>query len=145
MRPFYQIWVSWACMYCIAFHRSHLYITNPGSVSHFSKTWVSFQTTTYKSKDTKYFDILLLLTCEEVLHAPTVQIWALNSTILTPNYLLIVCHSSITIGHSTLFQNSRLLCLRNNRIWENYRHFWKSFLWPIRNGGIAVYQKVVWG
>ena len=59
---------------CIAFHCSHLYISNPGSVSHFAKTWVSLQTTTYISKSTKYFDILLLLTYEEVLHAPTVQI-----------------------------------------------------------------------
>ena len=80
---------------CIAFHCSHLYITNPGSVSHFAKTWVSLQTTTYIRKSTKYIDILLLLTCEEVLHAPTVQISAQNSTILTPNNLLIVCHSSI--------------------------------------------------
>ena len=64
-----------ACMYCMyCIHCSHLYITNPGSVSHFAKTWVSLQTTTYISKSTKYFDILLLLTCEEVLHAPIVQI-----------------------------------------------------------------------
>ena len=48
---------------CIAFHCSHLYITNPGSVSHFAKTWVSLQTNTYKSKTTKYFfGINLLLT-----------------------------------------------------------------------------------
>ena len=45
----------------IAFHCSHLYITNPGSVSHFAKTWVSIQTTTYINKSTKYLDILLLL------------------------------------------------------------------------------------
>ena len=59
---------------CIAFHCSHLYITKHGSVSHFAKTWVLLQTTTYISKSTKYFDIFLLLTCEEVLLAPTVQI-----------------------------------------------------------------------
>ena len=47
---------------CIAFHGSHLYITNPGSVSHFAKTYVSLQTTTYKSKNTKCFGINLLLT-----------------------------------------------------------------------------------
>ena len=35
-------------------------------------------------------------TCEEVHHAPTVQIWAQNSTILPPNTLLIVWHSSNT-------------------------------------------------
>ena len=59
----------------IAFHCSHLYITtNPESVSHFAKTWVSLQTATYIKKSTKYLDILSLLTCEEVLHAPTVQI-----------------------------------------------------------------------
>ena len=52
---------------CIAYHYSHIYITNPGSVSHFDKTWASLQTTTYISKSTKYFDILLLFTCEEVL------------------------------------------------------------------------------
>ena len=38
------------------------------------KQWVSLQTTTSKSKSTKYFNIFLLITCEEVLHAPTVQI-----------------------------------------------------------------------
>ena len=32
---------------------------------------------------------------EEVLHAPAVQIWAQNSTILPQNNHLIVCHSSI--------------------------------------------------
>ena len=49
---------------CIAFHCSHLhiYITNPGSVCHFAKTWVSLQTTTYINKNTKYFGINLLLT-----------------------------------------------------------------------------------
>ena len=37
-------------------------------------TWVSLQTVTYyKSKSTKYFDILLLLVCEKALRAPTVQ------------------------------------------------------------------------
>ena len=74
---------------CIAFHCSHLYITNPGSVSRFAKTWVSLQTTTYMNKSTKYFDILLLLTCGEVLHPPIFQIWAQNSTILTPNNLVL--------------------------------------------------------
>ena len=88
---------------CIAFRCSHLYITNPGSVSHFAKTWVSLLTTTYIRKSTKYIDILLLLTCEEVLHAPTVQIWAQNSTISTPNNLLIVCHSSITNWSQNIF------------------------------------------
>ena len=47
---------------CIAFHCSHLYITEPGSVSHFARTWVSLQTTTYHSKNTKYFGTNLLLT-----------------------------------------------------------------------------------
>ena len=41
-----------AYMY-IAFHCSHLYITNPGSVCHFARTWVSLQTTTYVNKSTK--------------------------------------------------------------------------------------------
>ena len=61
---------------CIAFHCSHIhvYITNPGSVSHFAKKWVSLQATTYISVSTQHFDILLLLTREEVVHAPTVQI-----------------------------------------------------------------------
>ena len=91
---------------CIAFHCSHLYITNPGSVSHFAKTWVSLQTTTYISKSTKYFGIKLLLTWEQLLHAPTVQIWTWNSTILIPNNLLIVCHSSITnCSQKTFFRN----------------------------------------
>ena len=81
---------------CIDFHCPHPIYHSPWAYQPFAKTWVSLQTTTYKSKSTKYFDILLLLTCEEVLHAPTVQIWAQNSTILTPNNLLIVCYSTIT-------------------------------------------------
>ena len=40
----------------------YMYITQTPSHSSFK--------TTYISKSTKYFDILLLLTCEEVLHAP---------------------------------------------------------------------------
>ena len=47
---------------CIAFHCSHLYITKHVSVSHFAKTLVSLQTSTYKGKNTKYFGINLLLT-----------------------------------------------------------------------------------
>ena len=39
----------------------------------------------------------LQVTCEQVLHAPTVQIWDQSSTILPPTNLLIVCLSSITI------------------------------------------------
>ena len=74
-------------------------------MSHFAKTWVSLQTTAYISKSTKYFDILLLITSEGVLHAPTVQIRAQNSTILTPNKFLIVCHSTITnLSHNTFFR-----------------------------------------
>ena len=93
-------------LHCIAFHCSHLYITNPGCVCHFAKTWVSLQTTTYISKSTKYFGINLLLTWEQLLHAPTVQIWAQNSIILTPNNLLTVCHSSITNwSQKTFFRN----------------------------------------
>ena len=46
---------------CIAFHCSHPYITNPGSVSHFAKTRVSLQTTTYINKSTKYIDIPRLI------------------------------------------------------------------------------------
>ena len=65
-------WEIWACMYSPPLLPS-IYITNPGSVSHFAKTWVSLQTTTYISKSTKYFDILLLLTCEEVLHCPILR------------------------------------------------------------------------
>mgnify|MGYP001798471534 CR=1 FL=1 len=81
---------------CIAFHCSHPYITNHGSVSHFAKTWVTLQTTTYKSKNTKYFGINLLLTGEQLLHAPPVQIGAQNSTILTPNNLVIFCQAHVT-------------------------------------------------
>ena len=99
------IW-RWACY--IAFLCSPPLPFSSGCMSHFAKTWVSLQTTTYISKSTEYFDILLLhvLCCEEVLHAPTVQIWAQNSTILTPNNLLIVCHSSITNwSQNTFFRN----------------------------------------
>ena len=72
-------WETWACMYRLPLLPS-IYISNPGSVltpwsvSQFAKTWVSLQTTTYISKRTKYFDILLLHTCKEVLHAPIAQI-----------------------------------------------------------------------
>ena len=86
----------WACMYSLPLLPAFSF--SLGLWGHFAKTWVSLQTTTgtYKSKSTKYFDILLLLTCEEVLHAPTVQVWAQNTTILPPNNLLAVFHSSIT-------------------------------------------------
>ena len=50
-----------------------------------------------KSSNTKYFAVELLFTWEQVFHAPTVQIWAHNSTILPPNNLVIVSQSSITI------------------------------------------------
>ena len=81
---------------CIAFLCSSSLLLWVYVWGHFAKTtWVSLQTTTYKSESVKYFDTLLLLTCEEVLHAPTVQIWAQNPTILPTNNL-IVCHSSIT-------------------------------------------------
>ena len=61
---------------CIASHCSHLFITksNPWSVSQIAKTWVSLQITTCISKSNKYFDIVLQLTCEEVLQAPIVQV-----------------------------------------------------------------------
>ena len=88
---------AWACMYSLPLLPSILY----------HQLWVcqpfcqnmgvtSNNYSTYINKCTKYLNILLLLTCEEVLHAPAVQIWAQISTILTPNNLLIVCHSSIT-------------------------------------------------
>ena len=68
---YYLLLLSWACMYSLPLLPSYLSLP-PGSMSQFAETWVSLQTTTYKSKSTKYFDILLLLSCEEVLHAPTV-------------------------------------------------------------------------
>ena len=111
-KPLPPAFETWACMYSLPLLPS-IYRQPPGSVSHFAKTWVSLHTTTYKNqgvcknKNTKYFDILLLLTCEEVLHALTVQIWAQNSTILTPNNLLIVCHSSITNWSQIFFQKWR--------------------------------------
>ena len=63
-----------ACMYSLPLLPSTYH--NHGCVNHFAKTWVSFQKTTYKSKNTKYFCINLLLTWEQLLHAPTIQIWA---------------------------------------------------------------------
>ena len=92
---------------CIAFLCSLFFPSAQGEWAILPKhEWVSLQTTTYLSKSTKYFDVLLLLTCERVLHAPTVQIWAQSSTILTPNNLLIVCHSSITNwSQKTFFRN----------------------------------------
>ena len=80
----------------------HLYITNPGSVSHFAKTWVSLQTNIYISKSTQHFDILLLLrpTCEVVLHAPILGLlskFELNLHHLNPKQPSYrVCQSSIT-------------------------------------------------
>ena len=105
---------------CIAFHGSHPIYHSAGSISHSVKTWVSLQTTTYKSKSTKYFDILLLLTCEEVLHAPTVQVWAQNSTIWPINNLLIVCHSCITNWSQNTLSEFKLKNARNYRIWEKF-------------------------
>ena len=98
----------------------YISITPPGPMSHFAKTWVSLQTTTYKSKSTKYFDILLLITCDKILHAPSVQIWAQNSIILPQNNLLIVCHSSITnLSPQNAISELKLnICPQNYQIWE---------------------------
>ena len=46
---------------CIAFLCSPSLPSSSGWMIHFAKTWLSLQTTTYISKSTKYFDILLLL------------------------------------------------------------------------------------
>ena len=125
---------------CIAFHSSHLYITNPGSVSLFAKTWVSLETTTYKSKNTKYFGINWLLIWEQLLHAPPVQIWAQNSTILTPNNLLIVCHSSITNwSQNSLLEFKVNVLVQQPDMGKLPPFLKKSVLWPIRNGGMADY------
>ena len=75
-----------------------------GVWGNFAKIWVSLQTTTYKSEITKYFVVLLLLSYEPALHAPTVQIWAQNSAILPPNNLLISAILPLPICHRTLFQ-----------------------------------------
>ena len=112
----------WGCMYSLPLLRSIYHYTNPESVSHFAKIWVSLQTTTYKSKNTKYFDVLLLLTCEEVLHAPTAQIWAQNSTISTPNNILIDCRSSINWAHiycaSKFFSAGRVTRIMSSTLLE---------------------------
>ena len=79
-------WQPWACMCSLPLL---LFSSFLGVWGHFAKTWVSLQTTPYKSDSVKYFDTLLLLTCEEVLHAPTVRIWAQNPAILPTNNLLI--------------------------------------------------------
>ena len=102
---------------CIAFLCS-LFSSSLGLWSHFAKTWVSLQPTTYKNKSSKYFVIFLLLSCEEVFHAPTVQIWVQNSNILPQNNLLIVCHSSImSWSHNTCKElNVNHPC--NYRIWK---------------------------
>ena len=111
---------------CTAFLCSPPLPLPSGWMSHFAKTWVSLQTTTYISKSTKYYDtrILLLLTCEEVLHAPTVQIWAQNSTILTPNNILIVCHSSITNwSQNIFFRNGDNFPLNSERVFFDRFHY----------------------
>ena len=61
---------SWACIYSLPLFPSSSLLFRVNEP--FCQTWVSLQTTTKISKSTKYFDMmLLLLTCEEVLHAPT--------------------------------------------------------------------------
>ena len=65
------------------------------------------------SKSTKYFDILFLITCEPVLPTPSVQIWAQNSTILPPNNLLVVRHSSIMSWSQNTLTEFKLMCLHN--------------------------------
>ena len=47
---------------CIAFHCSHFYISNPGSVSHFAKIWVSLLILLYIYIYIYYY-ILALYTC----------------------------------------------------------------------------------
>ena len=88
--------LSWVCMYS-------LFSFSLGLWGHFAKTWVS--TITYKDKNTKYLAIKLLLTWEQVLLVPTVQIWAQISTILTPKNLLEISYSYITnCTQTTLLQ-----------------------------------------
>ena len=61
----------------IAFLCSPPLLFSSGCMSHFAKTWVSLQKTTYYtyiSKSTIYFDMLLLVAYYLLLHAPTVQI-----------------------------------------------------------------------
>ena len=107
----------------------YIIITPPGPMSHLAKTWVPLLTTTYKSKSTKYFHILLLPTCEEVLHAPTVQVWAQYSTILPPNNLLIVCHSSFTNwSQNTLSELKLNMPAKLPDMGKIYLQFWKSVL-----------------
>ena len=97
---------------CIAFHCSPPFSLSLGVWGHFAKTWVSLQTTTCKGESTKYFDILLLLTSEKVLHAPSVQNLSSKFHRLTPK------------------QPSNSL---------PFLRYKKSLLWPIRNGGMADY------
>ena len=106
---------------------------------YFAKTRVSLQTATYKSEGTKYLDILLVL-CEEVLHAPTVQIWAQNSTLLLPpNNLLI---DSLPFLHYELVteQSFRIkvqCACATTGDGKNLPSILKE--WPIRNGGMVEY------
>ena len=61
-------------------------------VSHFAKTLVSLQTTTYKSKNTNYFGINLLLTWEQLLHAPFCSYAKSHSIIyenMKPRFILV--------------------------------------------------------
>ena len=65
---------------CIAFLSS----PSLGVWGHFAKTWVSLQTTTYKSKSNKRFDIVLQLTWE--LGRPSIQLLSKFELKIPPSY-----------------------------------------------------------
>ena len=60
----------------------------------------------YISKSTKYIDILLLLACEKILHALTVQILAPLTSINTkqPAHSLPLLHYKLVTEHSLRIQ-----------------------------------------
>ena len=64
---------------------------------------------TFQCKCTQYFYILLPLTWEDVLHAPTVQIWTQNSTIVPPKRLLIGSHYKLVTENSSKIEGKFFL------------------------------------
>ena len=99
---------------CIAFHCSHLYITNRWSVAILPKHGCHFKqevrTPCFKQLLIKAKVLNILIYCYYLLVRRSsmhlLSKFKLKSTISTPNNLLIVCHSSITNwSQNTFFRN----------------------------------------
>ena len=92
---------------CIAFHCSHLLYHPPGPMSHFAITWVSLQTTTYKSKILN----TLIYCCYLLVRR--------SSMYLLSKSVLIVCHASIPNWSQNTLSELKLNMPAKLPHWEN--------------------------